>query len=650
MRLGPNSSEGSNASRICSSATKVCGRRERLKFCVIDCDRARVGDDLTLYKFSDVPKIEAAFRNGSPAVEGQLRSLLLSLHLLWPSDITSTTSLHQLALLSLILLLFRPLSGPSSRRYPLHSPHTVPTAHPILLDSIAHHGGHRRYVFRHTCSPMIAILAIPAHPSPSQCDHPIPLPCTTAPLHHAARRLAVHASARCSALQSAQPPSCSPSSRFIGCSALHLLSPSPAVRRPPPTSALLLTIRPTDLQRLAPFAVPTQQHSNGTATLHATPRVRPTMQPGTALAALRPGAQPPRLAVSASAPALPCAPAMTTVAGKSALRRHRIQTTRSPLCNYRRIPITAPSATTATTTQATTSTSRASARPPPSETSRRLSASTAPYVSLSSLFLFASVAQPPTTDPLLPSLLLQQIQRAQVMYDPHTREPRGFAFVTYEKAEDAEAAITAMNGSDFQGRKINVDKARRGRARTPTPGRYFGPPKKGRMDGPPGYGGGGGYGRGPPRGGYGDDRYGGMPPRGGGYPPAYPPRDPYDRYGPPPGRPFSPPPMRGDPYDRYGRGPPPMRDYPPRDRDYLPPPPRGGPGMDYPPRDFPPRGPPGDYPPPRGYRDHSPPPPRGGRYDDLPPPPPRAGGPGGRYPDAPPRPRYDDAGPPPRRY
>lgn len=234
------------------------------------------------------------------------------------------------------------------------------------------------------------------------------------------------------------------------------------------------------------------------------------------------------------------------------------------------------------------------------------------------------------------------------MYDPHSREPRGFAFVTFEKAEDAEAAITAMNGADFLGRKIHVEKARRGRARTPTPGRYFGPPKKGR-DGPPGHfgGGGGGYGRGAPRGGYADDRYGGMPPRG--YAPAYAPRDPYDRYGPPAGgRPFSPPPMRGDPYDRYARGPPPPRDYAARERDYLGPPPRGGPGMDYAPRDFAPRGAP-DYAPPRGYRDMSPPPPRGARYDDLPPPPPRPAGPGARY-DAPPRPRYDDAGPPVRRY
>ncbi|MCO5588560.1 hypothetical protein L7F22_042517 [Adiantum nelumboides] len=152
--------------------------------------------------------------------------------------------------------------------------------------------------------------------------------------------------------------------------------------------------------------------------------------------------------------------------------------------------------------------------------------------------------------------------RAQVMYDPHSREPRGFAFVTMADADAAEAAISGMTGVELMGRTLSVQKARRGRARTPTPGRYFGPPK-GRgesidawlvpsrwltchlslllIDEAPG---GGRYGP-PPY-----DRYG--PP---------PPRDPYDRYGPP----RSPPPR--DPYDRYGR--PPPRDYPPRD--YPPP-------------------------------------------------------------------------------
>jgi transformer-2 protein len=81
------------------------------------------------------------------------------------------------------------------------------------------------------------------------------------------------------------------------------------------------------------------------------------------------------------------------------------------------------------------------------------------------------------------------------MYDPHTRESRGFGFVTMESAEEAEAAITALGSTEFMGKIITVEKvrpvsnaheplltrntqARRGRARTPTPGRYHGPPKR----------------------------------------------------------------------------------------------------------------------------------------------------------------------------
>ncbi|KDN43545.1 RNA-binding domain-containing protein, partial [Tilletiaria anomala UBC 951] len=70
-----------------------------------------------------------------------------------------------------------------------------------------------------------------------------------------------------------------------------------------------------------------------------------------------------------------------------------------------------------------------------------------------------------------------KVQKAQVMYDPHTREPRGFAFVTMETAEEADAAVEGMNGTELSGRVLSVQKARRGRARTPTPGRYHGPPK-----------------------------------------------------------------------------------------------------------------------------------------------------------------------------
>jgi len=71
-----------------------------------------------------------------------------------------------------------------------------------------------------------------------------------------------------------------------------------------------------------------------------------------------------------------------------------------------------------------------------------------------------------------------RIKKVSVMYDPHSRESRGFGFVTMESAEEADAAIAALNATDLMGKIINVEKARRGRARTPTPGRYYGPPKR----------------------------------------------------------------------------------------------------------------------------------------------------------------------------
>ena len=46
------------------------------------------------------------------------------------------------------------------------------------------------------------------------------------------------------------------------------------------------------------------------------------------------------------------------------------------------------------------------------------------------------------------------------MYDPHTRESRGFGFVTMESGEEADAAITALNGTELMGKSISVEKVR----------------------------------------------------------------------------------------------------------------------------------------------------------------------------------------------
>ncbi|KAF9262615.1 hypothetical protein L218DRAFT_801574, partial [Marasmius fiardii PR-910] len=51
-----------------------------------------------------------------------------------------------------------------------------------------------------------------------------------------------------------------------------------------------------------------------------------------------------------------------------------------------------------------------------------------------------------------------RVSKASVVYDPHTRESRLFGFVTMESAEEAEAAVTALNASEFMGKVITVQK------------------------------------------------------------------------------------------------------------------------------------------------------------------------------------------------
>ena len=48
---------------------------------------------------------------------------------------------------------------------------------------------------------------------------------------------------------------------------------------------------------------------------------------------------------------------------------------------------------------------------------------------------------------------------ARVIYDRDTGRSRGFGFVTFEEAADADEAIDALNESDFDGRTIRVNEA-----------------------------------------------------------------------------------------------------------------------------------------------------------------------------------------------
>lgn len=51
-----------------------------------------------------------------------------------------------------------------------------------------------------------------------------------------------------------------------------------------------------------------------------------------------------------------------------------------------------------------------------------------------------------------------KIDKLEIMYDPHTRENRGFGFVQYVYAADAENAIKELNGFLLEGRSLMVEK------------------------------------------------------------------------------------------------------------------------------------------------------------------------------------------------
>ncbi len=60
-----------------------------------------------------------------------------------------------------------------------------------------------------------------------------------------------------------------------------------------------------------------------------------------------------------------------------------------------------------------------------------------------------------------------QIAEAKVITDRETGRSRGFGFVTFSQDESAEQAINEMNGSQLEGRRIQVNEAQERAPRGP---------------------------------------------------------------------------------------------------------------------------------------------------------------------------------------
>ncbi|XP_039120684.1 serine/arginine-rich splicing factor SR45a-like [Dioscorea cayenensis subsp. rotundata] len=67
-----------------------------------------------------------------------------------------------------------------------------------------------------------------------------------------------------------------------------------------------------------------------------------------------------------------------------------------------------------------------------------------------------------------------KVLECHVVINPRTRESRGFGFVMMETMKDADRCVKYLNRYVLEGRLIKVEKAKRSRGRTPTPGKYRG--------------------------------------------------------------------------------------------------------------------------------------------------------------------------------
>lgn len=96
----------------------------------------------------------------------------------------------------------------------------------------------------------------------------------------------------------------------------------------------------------------------------------------------------------------------------------------------------------------------------------------------------------------------RNVKEVNIMTDRDTGRPRGFAFVEMASGQDAQNAITALDGAELDGRNIKVNEAQERQPRAGGGGGGgggrggYGGGGGGRGGGGGGYGGGGGGGRG----------------------------------------------------------------------------------------------------------------------------------------------------------
>ena len=65
-----------------------------------------------------------------------------------------------------------------------------------------------------------------------------------------------------------------------------------------------------------------------------------------------------------------------------------------------------------------------------------------------------------------------QIEECRIITDRETGRSRGFGFVTFESADSAEEAMSALDGADLGGRPMKVNQAKERERRPPRNDRW----------------------------------------------------------------------------------------------------------------------------------------------------------------------------------